>query len=172
MKTWFRFGVGLATLASMMLAVPQLSHAGQPVANQSSELVVKDVSLEDGGVLQGQILTSTGQARANVPVILGQKGKELVQGQTDAQGRFAFKGLNTGVYHVSAGSVGGVYRVWSDKTAPPSAKEGVMLVNNEQVVRGQIGSWFGGLSPLGQAAVIAGVAGAIAIPVAIAQNKS
>ncbi len=142
MKTLFKIGVGLASVACTMMAVPQVSFAVEPSSSQQEALAVHDVSLANGGVLKGQIITSSGQTRAKVPVILGQRGKELAKATTNANGEFAFKGVPSGVYHVSAGTQGGMYRVWSEQTAPPTAKTGVMIVNNEEVVRGQLGEWL------------------------------
>ena len=79
MRTLFKVGACFAAAACTVMAVPQVSFAVQPTISQQSELAVHDISLAKGGVLKGQIVTSTGQPRSNVPVILGQKGKELAE---------------------------------------------------------------------------------------------
>lgn len=170
MKVLFNIGVGLASIASVFMAVPQISFAAQPASIQQESLVVKDVSLANGGVLKGQILTSNGQARANVPVILGQKGKALATTTTNADGEFAFKGVRSGMYHVSAGTQGGMYRVWSEKTAPPKSKTGVMIVNNDEVIRAQLGDWWHSLSGPWKAAILAGITAAIVLPIVLSQD--
>ena len=74
------------------------------------------------------------------------------------------------MYHVSTGTKGGMYRLWSQQIAPNTAKTGVVIVNNEQVVRGQLGTWLENLTPAQKALLLAGVATAIIVPVAINQN--
>lgn len=169
MKTLFKIGVHLASVASAVVAVPQVSFAAQPVSVQQQE-VVQDVSLAKGKVLSGQIVTSNGQPRSNVPVILGQKGKQLAKTTTNENGQFQFQGVPSGMFHVSAGAKGGMYRIWSEHTAPPSAKTGVLIVNNETVVRANLGDWWGSLSSARKALLVAGGVAAVAVPIAVAQD--
>lgn len=172
MKTMFRIGVGLATVACAMMALPQLSYASQPISSQQDVIAVQDVSLVNGGILVGQIVNANGQTRANVPVILGQEGKAIATATTNDNGEFAFKGVASGTYHVSAGTKGGVYRVWSEQIAPPAAKSGVMIVNNDEVVRAQLGDWWSSLTPAQKIAILAGIGTAIVVPIIISQNDN
>jgi len=118
-------------------------------------------------VLVGQVVNDQGTAEAGVPVSIRSQNRELAVAKTGKEGYFAFRGLHGGVYQLVADRGHGVYRVWSPGTAPPAAQEGALLVNSDQVVRGQAGG--GGFrSFITNPLVIAGVvAAAVAIPVAI-----
>ena len=170
MKSLNKFGVCLASLACFSLLMPQYSFAVQANKNDQADITVQDISLGSGGVLKGQIMASNGQPHANVPVVLGQRGKELARTTSNAQGEFEFHGLRSGMFHVSAGAAGGMYRVWSQKTAPPKAKSGVLIVDKDEVVRAQIGDWWNNLSLTEKSFVAAGVATAIVLPIAVLQD--
>jgi hypothetical protein len=150
--------VSLAMLG-FLLPQPLLAAIGSPAA--------VDIALRDGGVLIGQVVDAQGAAMASVPVSLRSQDRELAVAKTGKEGYFAFKGLRGGVYQLTSAQGHGVYRVWAPGTEPPAAQQGALLVNSDQVVRGQ--SDAGGFrtfitNPL----VIAGiVAAAVAIPVAI-----
>ena len=136
-------------------------------ATTASAPAVVNVALRDGGVLVGQVVTDQGTPQPSVPVSIRSQDRELAIAKTGQEGYFAFKGLRGGVYQLVTDRGHGVYRVWSPGTAPPAAQQGALLVDGDQVVRGQEGG--GGFrafitNPL----VIAGiVAAAVAIPVAI-----
>lgn len=152
----------MVSLAAIGFLVPAPLLAGSPTPAPA----VVDVALRDGGLLVGQVVNDQGTPVASVPVSIRSQDRELALAKTGKEGYFAFKGLRGGVYQLVADRGHGVYRVWSPGTAPPAAQEGALLVNSDQVVRGQSGGGFRSFitNPL----VIAGiVAAAIAIPVAI-----
>jgi len=129
--------------------------------------VPRDVVLQDNGVLVGRIVDARGVAVAKTPVSLQTGGKEVVRVVSDDAGRFEVKGLK-----------GGVYRLWAPQTAPPAAAKGLSIISQpDDVVRGQYGSSSGGpLASAGQwiaehpIMTAAGVAAAIAIPIALADD--
>lgn len=153
----------MVSLAALGVLIPSPLLAGSPTRTP----VILDVALRDGGVLVGQVVNEQGAAEVGVPVSIRSQDRELAIARTGKEGYFAFKGLRGGVYQLVADRGHGVYRVWSPGTAPPAAQEGALLVNSDQVVRGQAaGPGFRTFitNPL----VIAGiVAAAVAIPVAI-----
>ncbi len=164
------FAVALSCLG---FAMPQVSMAIGPVAQTSTAAPVAaaeitDVALGQGGVLKGQVVSSTGAAQANAQVEFIQNAKQVAATVTDTEGYFAVKGLSGGVYQVVTSGTVKIYRVWAPNTAPPSAHNDILLVAGENVVRGQAlpfalsNPWVIG----------AAVAAAVAIPVAIANNKS
>jgi hypothetical protein len=152
-------------LAVVGFCVPQAALAAGPAGDQSP--LILDVALHDGGTLVGQVVDAQGIPQANSPVSLRSATHELAAGQTNAQGYFAFSGLNSGVYQVVTSSGAGVYRVWSQSTAPPAAQPGALIVADGSTVRGHLLSCLG-CHPL----IVAGVVvAAIAIPVAVHNQK-
>lgn len=130
---------------------------------------VIDVALQEGGILYGQVVNREGRPVGQTTVSV-QTGEQLLGVvKTDEMGRFAIRGLNPGVYQMSASEGTGMYRLWSPRTAPPGAQQAMLIVAGEDVSRGQA------LSRLGQFVrnpwVIGGaVATAIAVPIAIAAD--
>jgi hypothetical protein len=104
---------------------------------------IPDVALQDGGVLQGQLLDRSGAAKAATPLVVAQKGKVVVIATTDKQGRFSIRGMRGGVYQLESEHGKGVYRLWAPKTAPRAAKSGVLMVVDDTIVRGQDGPDYG-----------------------------
>lgn len=99
---------------------------------------VADVSLAKGGLLVGRVLTSTGTAQAGSDVVLRYDGRTIARTRTDAQGRYAIKGVRGGMHEVLTPNGRQVVRLWSAQTAPPIARPEAILVNGDKVVRGQI----------------------------------
>jgi hypothetical protein len=157
------FRTVLVSWAALGLLLPEAAMA----VEKPSKPVVVDVALRDGGVLVGQVVDPQGAAVAGAPVSLRYQDKNVVTATTSPEGYFAVKGLRGGVYQVAAADGHGVYRLWTQGTAPPSAQPGATLVSGGKVVRGQNGS--GAIKTFfTNPFVIAGiVATAVAVPVAI-----
>lgn len=151
-------------LAAVGFCFPQIALAATP-PNQAP--LVTDVRLHKGAVLLGQVVTGEYIPVAGAEVALSSGNQKLATGQTDKGGRFAFFGLRSGVYQVVTADGHGAYRVWTQGTAPPSARPTALIVTGAQTVRGQ----FGPITVRNLMAnpwVIAGiVATAVAVPVAI-----
>lgn len=132
----------VATIVALSVQQSFAAEPGQSASARAAARVVVDVALHEGGLLQGQIVDQTGAAQRDVPVVVAQNGKAIVIAKTDEQGRFAIRGLRGGVYEIeSTQASGGAYRLWAPQTAPPSAKQGVVMVASEEgVVRGQVGN--------------------------------
>ena len=109
------------------------------VAAEKTVLQPTDVALTSGGVLTGQLTDVKGVALPTAPVAIFTQGKEVVRVQTDQNGAFAVKGLKGGVYQVASPGHIGTYRLWAPNTAPPSAKNGLMMVANGDLALGQYG---------------------------------
>ncbi|MFK7818255.1 MAG: carboxypeptidase-like regulatory domain-containing protein [Planctomycetaceae bacterium] len=95
-----------------------------------------DVRLSQGGVLHGTIVDEQGRIRTGVPVRVRFNGLTIAQVKTNEAGRFAVSGLRTGTHEVVAPGSKQTARLWSNKTAPASAKTAV-VVSAPKVVRGQ-----------------------------------
>ncbi len=165
---------GFAVVLSCLgIAMPQVSMAIGPVTQGTTAAPIAtaqitDVALGQGGLLKGQVISSSGAAQAGARVMFVQNGKQVAATVTDGEGYFAVKGLSGGVYQVATGESVMVYRVWAANTAPPIAHNDILLVAGENVVRGQGGILYGLSNPW---VIGAGVAAAIAIPVALANDK-
>jgi hypothetical protein len=150
------------SLATIGLCVPSVALAADP----APQPVVSDIALANGGTLQGRLIDLQGGSVAGVPVSLRTQDRVVATTTTEKDGQFAVKGLNGGVYQVAAAQGQGVYRFWTDGTAPPSAKSGAIVYTQNSTGGGGIKSFLS--NPL----VIAGiVATAIAVPVAIANSQ-
>ena len=113
--------------------------------------------------------------------------------RTNGDGVFQVPGLKGGIYQISCDQNHSIYRVWSTNAAPPSASNGVLIIQPDSVQRGQCAEGCapgtvvggpGGYVPgptahqgmLGLLAnpwiVGAAVAVAIAVPLALDDNAS
>lgn len=162
----------LTTSAAIGLLVPQVALAASPsikspvtgAAVNQPALIARDVALQPGGRLQGQVFTTQGIPATGKEIAVGQNGKLLKSTRTDENGRFQFSGLSGGVYQVATDSGVGIYRLWAPQTAPPAAKSSALLVEDETVVRGGLGGG-GIIGLLSNPWVLGGLTGAaIAIP--------
>ena len=174
------FRVSIVALASLGVILPQMAYATGPVAGSpaaatsSGELVARDVQLDQGGVLRGQVLDAQASPVADARVTVAHQNGLVRQTTTDQQGRFAVEGLKVGVCQVATAEQVAVYRLWTPEIAPPAAKPGVLLVQDGTLVRAALGpgrpSVLGFLSsPWALGAI---VATAIAIPLAMNDDAS
>jgi hypothetical protein len=167
-------------------------------ANAAPETVnVLDIALADGGLLVGQVYDASGGPAAGTEVALISNGAVIAHTVTDRTGVFRVAGVVGGTYQLATPSKLQLVRAWAPRTAPPAAHQVAMMVQDETVVRGQcdcgstvgcsdcVGENRNGRAYAGQAyggrpvlewmrahpgMVIAGVAAAIAVPVAIAAS--
>ena len=141
---------------------------------------IGDVALQPGGLLHGQVLNEQGVAQPNARVTVVRDGEAIAVANTDERGRFVVSGLSGGVHEIHTNSRGDVYRLWAPRTAPPAAKNAVLIVTGDNVVRSVGGGppvapaapassgWMKGLGWLANPWVLAAiVAAAIAIPLAV-----
>ena len=134
-----------------------------PSATKAKPLPIIDIALAKDGVIRGRVLKVDGTPIDGARVHLKQKEKIVAALVADKEGRFAVKGLKSGLYQIDAPTGSGLYRFWTKETAPPSAKPQALLVAKAPVVRGQ----YGYLMPqelIGLGLGVAGVTlGAIAV---------
>jgi len=177
-------GVTTAALVlqpQLLVAAESVTTVPAPAATVTAARSVQaptDVVLQDRGVLLGRIVDSQGVAVPNAPVSLQKGGIEVARVVSDDAGRFQAQGLKGGVYQVASTGHQGVYRLWAPHTAPPAAARGLSLRSQPvDVVRGQYGPGPGNpFSAAGQwiaehpIITAAGVAAAIAIPIAVSDD--
>ena len=166
----------LVLIGSMALLPAQQVLAASPIGPGNPDRAaavppVRDVSLQSGGVLRGQVVDRQGKPCTGIPITVikvGATTEKPVEAQTDGQGQFQFEGLSAGVYHVATAEGGTLCRLWAPNAAPPAAVPAALVVQGEGPVRGNLG----GIGPLGWTLIGLGVAAAIAIPLALAKNNN
>lgn len=175
-NTFGRFAVWLAILGFCLPAVPAYSEdIAVPVRMGT---VIADVALAPGGVLVGHVVDAQGNPTSATLVTILRGNREVARTTTDANGSYTIQGLQGGIYHVIAGQGVQMCRLWVDRTAPPSARHGLLVVSNPTAVLAQWGPGSTGTFlenakyAMTNPFVVAGVvAAAVAIPVAIHNSK-
>lgn len=137
-------GIALGLSCCGMLLSPVATAATMPVVAKAAVQAPRDVSLhqgapQQGNILVGQMLDAQGTAIAGATVSVRTSGKEVARVLTDQSGKFQVAGLKGGVHQIATAGQQDVYRLWSPQTAPPAAQQGLMLVSNTDLVRGQCG---------------------------------
>lgn len=156
--------VALATLGMMIPNAPAMAAGSSRVQVKTVDAKIFDIALSHGGTFKGRVVDHTGAAMEGAAVTVKQNNKEVARSITDKNGTFAVGNLKTGVYSIASGATEGTYRVWSEKAAPPSAKEQGLLVMGENGARGQFGCGDGaGVYIVGAIAVAALIVGIIAL---------
>ena len=102
-----------------------------------------DIQLGKDGAFSGRVVDHAGVAVKSTPVTIKQGRTTVLETVTNDRGEFSAANLKNGTYEVSSGSTSGAFRVWSEKTAPPSAKPQGLLVMGENGARGQVGAMDG-----------------------------
>ncbi|NOZ40693.1 MAG: carboxypeptidase regulatory-like domain-containing protein [Planctomycetes bacterium] len=124
-------------ISPMATAAPVSANAATPVIQAPRDIALHQGTDSQGGVLVGQMLDAQGAAIAGATVSVRTSGKEVARALTDQTGKFQVTGLKGGVHQVATAGQQDVYRLWAPQTAPPAAQQGLMLVSNTDVVRGQ-----------------------------------
>ena len=133
-----------ATLAVFGLLIPMgLNHAApqpvvQPLSNTVSAPTAKRPTAMEAiasqGVVRGVWLDGSGKAQANRTIhVAGPSGVTRVV--TDGSGRFSFA-AKPGSYQLATSEGFRSLRVWNKQLAPPSARDR-LLVADQDLVRGQ-----------------------------------
>lgn len=135
---------------------------------------VIDVKLGPGGVLRGRVVDTQGTGDARVEVLVRQATGGSVKTETDQHGDFSVRGLRGGMYQVVVGPTGRTVRAWAPNTAPPVARDALLVVIPKNVVLGQryagpIGRFFENAKySLTNPLVVGTIVGlAVAIPVIV-----
>jgi hypothetical protein len=108
-----------------------------PAVQAAPTAAPRDVALQSGGVLLGQVVDAQGAPLAKSSVSIRVAGKEAARALTDQSGKFAVPNLKGGVYEVASVGHADIYRCWAPGTAPPAAQHGLMLVSNNDLIRAQ-----------------------------------
>jgi hypothetical protein len=161
-----RLRLVVVTASIILLPLQQLLAANPPLMAGTGPLpAIRDVALQTGGAMHGQVVDAQGNPcrEVAVRVVRTTETTPLAVVQTDSQGRFAVQGLSGGIYRVETPAGAAMYRLWAPNTAPPSATTSALVVQGDPTVRGNLG----GLGWFGWTLIGLGVAAAIAIPLAL-----
>ncbi len=169
-RGWFLQSiVGLATCGSLVPTPAVVAAETAAATTRPAPSPVGDVVLSESGGLLGMVANADGTPVAGAQVAIRREGKQVLNAVTNKQGQFTVTGLSSGVYEVTAGQGTGTFRVWTAHQAPPSAKQGVLIVANPAALRGQ--------TPLAnivtsELAILTAVVGAaIAIPIVVHNSR-
>lgn len=173
-KTLCRFLVSLATVGLILPYGLPASAASLHEGGAGISAPV-DVVLTDG-MLRGQLLDKQGSPASNASVAAVSGERVVQRTATDAEGKFALRLDQGGVYLLAANDSSSIVRAWTKAAAPPSAKAAVLLVAGQNVERGRLGDrlrcgrgcldWNNSCLRTGIAvAAIAGIATAIVLAV-------
>ena len=177
LHTRFRCLLVAATSAGMLLSNQMLLAAGPaPVATPNttpttaSAPQTMDVELQPGGVLAGRIVDAKGTGLSRNNVALRSGNIVVAETASDPAGNFRFDSIRGGIYQVGSGSASAMYRLWANRTAPPGASQGILIVPSQNVVAGQYNPmkyWLA--DPLVIGGIIAVGAG---VPIILAQQNN
>ncbi len=115
----------------------QAAEANQKASRAAVATVAADVSQSANGVFAGRVVDHTGAVVENADVVVRQGATEVARSHTDTDGMFSVKNLKPGTYQVSSGTTEGHFRVWNEKSAPPSARKNALIVLGHNGTRGQ-----------------------------------
>ena len=169
------FAVGLSSLG-LILPAPILKAAPPVRAARTTQLVepqaksISDVKLDATGYLHGMVVDSQGTPVANATVVVNRGKRDLAKVSTNSLGRFSAGPLGSGTYLMKSGGQSWAVRAWTDKMAPPSARQLALLITGSEVIRGQmpLEDFFASDAFV----ITALVAAMIAIPIALHNSGS
>ncbi|MFN8705776.1 MAG: hypothetical protein ACK526_02900 [Planctomyces sp.] len=160
------FPISPARILTLMLlttlVVPQAAYTAESesssksVANQNA---VRDVVINADSSMQAQIVDITGNPRSGEKVTIYFQNKPVASATSNDKGIVTFTGVRSGP-HVIA-STNGVLacRFWKSDTAPPSAVQIPAVVDDAEIIRGQLGGFNLPMVVFGGAAIAATVIG-------------
>ncbi|MEQ9408812.1 MAG: carboxypeptidase-like regulatory domain-containing protein [Fuerstiella sp.] len=128
-------GTWLSALAVLGMAYP--AHAGNTTVTPPARTSVTDVALTAQGDLAGQVIRTDGRPAAGVPVQILHQQQVVAEVQTDSAGRYTVRGLRNGIHLVKSVNSQTVCRFWPAASAPPAARQALLLTADDTIVRGQ-----------------------------------
>jgi hypothetical protein len=133
--------LAFTSAAAFVSAADRPSESNRQAAQTVAAPTVRDVSLDRQGRLAGCVTDVQGLAVRRTTVVLERispAGRTLADRVvTDDAGRFQSRPLAAGSYVASAAGGHSAVRAWRAEAAPPAANRGLMIVADEQALRGQ-----------------------------------
>lgn len=150
-------------LAAIGLVIPPAGPVSAVEVTRAAPAAAKtplvDVSLDAAKQLRGQLVDRQGAGKVDQKVRLLSGTDTLAETVTDRQGGFRLPVEKGGIYTLSDGQSSALVRVWTQKAAPPAAKEGVLMVSDPELTRARLGG--GGMDSVIAWAAIIGVTAAV-----------
>lgn len=114
------------------------SKATATAAKPVVKTTIPDVSLTANGKLVGMLVDAQAKPVANSEVQL-KLGKDVVaKGKTDERGVFQLEAARGGLYQIATTKENVAVRLWTNRSAPPTAKKlAVVMHGDQKVVRAQ-----------------------------------
>jgi hypothetical protein len=126
----------LATVVALTPTLVQAEKAAIAAQPKASEALAVDVALHEDGLLIGQLVGASGKPSAETKVRLTLADGRKAETTTNAEGGFAFKNVR-GVARLESDKTALIVRSWTNDAAPPSAAPAVLLVEGDEIARGQ-----------------------------------
>ena len=123
----------ITAVASMVTAQPIYAAVNQ--APRTATII--DISLLEGGLLEGKLLSTQGQPIQESAVTILQNGLEVARTKTSEEGVFQVAGLRGGVHQIVGKTGTTTCRFWEPGTSPPAANQAAIIVSTDTLVRGQ-----------------------------------
>ena len=130
-------GTCLVAALSTLLAT-QSAVFGSGFNAETRSTRTNDIALQADGELRGQILDQQGRPKALTKVVLVQNRQTVGYAKTDITGRFVIRGMKPGAYQLHSAVGLMPVRLWAPQTAPPVARQAVLMVADSGTVRGQM----------------------------------
>lgn len=140
MRTACRVWTYALVIVCGSLVASNLAYGQSPQGPRNSLQAVAtcvDVVLAPGGVLRGQVQSGQAAPCGAMELVLMQVGKESARTTTDQNGMFQLSGVRGGAYAVTAGGATMDVRLWAEGTAPPAARDSLMVIARGEVPQGQ-----------------------------------
>lgn len=178
-----RLSAALAAVPLILPMMPDPVQANDQTPKQNSvatrpltDFRPADIKLQPGNFLVGQVRDAHGAIVPNADILVTQAHREIARATANESGEFSVFVPKGGVYLVTSGDSLQLVRAWTAAAAPPNSRDQLLLVPPTIVVRGQnpgsslLGMSSGTATVVGLA-VAAGVATAIAVPLALNSNN-
>lgn len=120
-------------------AQPSKMTANKAQFQPQAKVKVTDVALSENGTVVGRVLTSNGTPVDGAQVVIRQGEQIFAKMLTNNDGQFTSDNLRAGVYTIATVQGSGLYRLWPQNIAPPSAKAQALVMTREPVARAQFG---------------------------------
>jgi|GEM_PF-3592775 len=112
--------------------------AAKSAAKPNAKASIPDVALTANGKLVGILVDAQAKPVANSEVQLKLGRDVLARGKTDARGVFQIDAPRGGIYQLTTAQENVGIRLWTNRSAPPSAKKLAVIMHGDQkVVRAQ-----------------------------------
>lgn len=133
------FAVGLCVTANSQQLL-----SGEPGQRDSTAAILTDIKLGESGRLVGFVVDGQGNPVDKAKVRIFHHDRRIAAATTNVRGLYIVKGLRGGVHVVRAGNSEAAFRFWTNKSAPPIAKQSALNVSESTTIRGQMGDMYGG----------------------------